>query len=116
MRIKENTKKGYKDVKVGGCFNMAFPNSKTRRGRVQGEDGSIAPTLDTNCEIATIVYEGEEIAVRRLTPKECFRLQGFPDEYFERARKVNSDSKLYEQAGNSVTVDVIEAIAKRLEL
>lgn len=60
--------------------------------------------------------EGEEIRIRKLTPKECFRLQGFPDEYFERARKVNSDSQLYKQAGNSVTVNVIEAIAKRLKL
>ena len=52
--------------------------------------------------------------IRRLTPKECFRLQGFPDDYFERARKVNSDSQLYKQAGNGVTVNVIYEIAKRL--
>ena len=52
--------------------------------------------------------------IRRLTPKECFRLQGFPDEYFERARKVNSDNQLYKQAGNSVTVNVVYEIAKRL--
>lgn len=52
--------------------------------------------------------------IRRLTPKECFRLQGFPDEYFERAAKVNSDTQLYKQAGNSVTVPVIYEIAKRL--
>jgi DNA (cytosine-5)-methyltransferase 1 len=53
--------------------------------------------------------------IRRLTPKECFRLQGFPDEYFERARKVNSDNQLYIQAGNSVTVNVVYQIAKRLD-
>lgn len=53
--------------------------------------------------------------IRRLTPKECFRLQGFPDEYFERAREVNSDTQLYKQAGNSVTVPVIYEIAKRLK-
>lgn len=52
--------------------------------------------------------------IRRLTPRECFRLQGFPDEYFERARAVNSDTQLYKQAGNSVTVPVIYEIAKRL--
>ena len=50
--------------------------------------------------------------VRKLTPKECWRLQGFPDWAFERAAKVNSNSQLYKQAGNSVTVNVIEAIAK----
>ena len=53
--------------------------------------------------------------IRRLTPKECFRLQGFPDEYFDKARKVNSDNQLYKQAGNSVTVNVVYEIAKRLD-
>ncbi|WP_304341578.1 DNA cytosine methyltransferase [Metaclostridioides mangenotii] len=53
--------------------------------------------------------------IRRLTPRECFRLQGFPDEYFDRAREVNSDNQLYKQAGNSVTVNVIYEIARRLE-
>ena len=52
--------------------------------------------------------------IRKLTPKECFRLQGFPDGYFERARAVNSDTQLYKQAGNSVTVNVVCEIAKRL--
>jgi DNA (cytosine-5)-methyltransferase 1 len=53
--------------------------------------------------------------VRKLTPKECWRLQGFPDWAFDKAREVNSDSQLYKQAGNSVTVNVIYEIAKRLE-
>lgn len=55
------------------------------------------------------------IAIRKLTPKECFRLQGWTDEYFERAAFVNSDSQLYKQAGNGVTVNVIEAIAKQFK-
>ena len=53
--------------------------------------------------------------IRRLTPKECFRLQGWTDDYFEKAQLVNSDSQLYKQAGNGVTVNVIEAIAKRMK-
>lgn len=53
--------------------------------------------------------------VRRLTPLECFRLQGFPDELFYKARAVNSDSQLYKQAGNSVTVNVIYEIARRMK-
>lgn len=48
------------------------------------------------------------------TPKECFRLQGFPDDYFEKAKKVNSNTQLYKQAGNSVTVNVIYEIAKKI--
>ncbi|WP_105159283.1 DNA cytosine methyltransferase [Streptococcus suis] len=55
------------------------------------------------------------IRIRKLTPRECWRLQGFPDWVFDKAQAVNSNSQLYKQAGNSVTVNVIEAIAKRLE-
>ena len=52
--------------------------------------------------------------VRKLTPRECWRLQGFPDWAFDKAQEVNSNSQLYKQAGNSVTVNVIAAIAERL--
>ena len=55
------------------------------------------------------------IRIRRLTPLECFRLQGFPDEFFHRAKAAGvSDSQLYKQAGNAVTVTVVYEIAKRL--
>ena len=55
------------------------------------------------------------VAIRKLTPRECFRLQGWDDEYFERAQFVNSDTQLYKQAGNGVTVNVVKAIAERLD-
>lgn len=55
------------------------------------------------------------IAIRKLTPRECFRLQGWTDDYFEKAAFVNSDSHLYKQSGNGVTVNVIYEIAKRLK-
>ena len=63
-----------------------------------------------------IWYEKEQccITIRKLTPKECFRLQGWTDDYFEKAAFVNSDSQLYKQAGNGVTVDVVYAIGKRI--
>lgn len=54
------------------------------------------------------------VAIRKLTPRECFRLQGWTDDYFDRAELVNSDSQLYKQAGNGVTVNVVEVIGKRL--
>ena len=92
-------------------MNIAFPQRDTRRGRVIDE-GNTSPTLDTGCEIGQLT---EDLRIRKLTPKECFRLQGFPDEYFERAAEVCSDSQLYKQAGNSVTVNVIYEIAKRLK-
>lgn len=56
------------------------------------------------------------IAIRKLTPRECFRLQGWSDEYFDRAKLVNSNSQLYKQAGNGVTVPVIYEIAKRMRV
>ena len=50
------------------------------------------------------------LKIRKLTPKECWRLMGFNDEDFEKAEKVNSNTQLYKQAGNSIVVDVLEAI------
>lgn len=55
------------------------------------------------------------IAIRKLTPKECFRLQGWTDDYFEKAAFVNTDNQLYKQAGNGVTVNVVEAIGKKIK-
>ena len=68
-------------------------------------------------KVNKVWYEPKQcyIAIRRLTPKECFRLQGWDDEYFERAFFVNYDSQLYKQAGNGVTVTVVKAIAERME-
>lgn len=94
----------------GGVVDLSFPDSQTRRGRVI-EDGEISPTLDTGCEVGVVE---EEARIRKLTPKECFRLQGWADDYFEKAQFVNSDTQLYKQAGNGVTVNVIHEIAKHL--
>lgn len=106
VAIKEATKKGYTEATFGDSINFSAPNSKTRRGRV---GKGISNTLDTGCQIATL---DRNYRIRRLTPKECFRLQGFPDELFEKARKVNSDAQLYKQAGNAVTVNVAFTLAK----
>lgn len=61
-----------------------------------------------------VVIDDKEIQMRQLTPKECFRLQGWTDEYFERAVYVCNDTQLYRQAGNGVTVPVVEEIGRRL--
>ena len=55
-----------------------------------------------------------DFRIRKLTPKECWRLMGFSDEDFEKARKVNSDTQLYKQAGNSIVVPVLEAIFRQM--
>lgn len=108
--VKEATKQGYAIAEIGDSINLSVPNSKTRRGRV---GKGVAQTLDTSCNQATIENK-PPYRIRKLTPRECWRLQGFPDWAFDRAREVNSDSQLYKQAGNSVTVNVIHAIAERL--
>lgn len=59
--------------------------------------------------------KGLPIRIRRLTPKECFRLQGFTDEQFDRAAAVNSETQLYKQAGNAVTVNVVEEIGRHIK-
>ena len=86
--------------------------------------------LDTSCNQGIFVKVSDElivyavwyekyqcyIAIRKLTPKECFRLQGWSDDYFKKAQFVNSDSQLYKQAGNGVTVTVIETIARKMNV
>lgn len=126
LPIKEATKKGFAEAKKGDSINLSMPNSKTRRGRV-GLD--ISQTLDTNYKQGTmVVFNGKNsiysiwsekyqcyIAIRKLTPKECFRLQGWTDDYFEKAAFVNTDNQLYKQAGNGVTVNVVEAIGEKIK-
>lgn len=81
-----------------------------------GEHPGIFARLSEECVVYCVWYEKYEcyLAIRKLTPRECFRLQGWDDIYFDRAQMVNSDSQLYKQAGNGVTVTVIEAIARKL--
>lgn len=128
VKVSEATKQGYAECRVGvDTVNLSVPGSKTRRERVGKE---IANTLDTSCNQGIFVQVSEElvvyavwyekyqcyIAIRKLTPKECFRLQGWSDDYFEKAQFVNSDSQLYKQAGNGVTVSVVKAIAEKLKI
>ena len=128
VKVAEATKQGYSECRVGiDTVNLSVPGSKTRRGRVRKE---VANTLDASCNQGIFVQVSEKlvvyavwyekyqcyIAIRKLTPKECFRLQGWSDDYFEKAQFVNSDSQLYKQAGNGVTVSVIKAIAEKLKI
>ena len=90
--------------------------NKRQNGRRFKEDGEEAFTVTAQDRHGVLIDDGEEMIIRRLTPRECFRLQGWEDIYFDRAAQVNSDSQLYKQAGNGVTVNVIKAIAERLEI
>ncbi|EMZ8519114.1 DNA cytosine methyltransferase [Listeria monocytogenes] len=108
LLVREATKKGYAEAAKYDGINLSMPESGTRRGRVGKQ---MTSTLDTGCQQGVVV---EEIRIRKLTPRESWRLQGFPDWAFDAAAKVNSNSQLYKQAGNSVAVPVIVAIAECL--
>ena len=108
IKINNGTKKGYQEAYNGDSVNLSYPNSKTRRGRVGKQ---VSQTLQCNDSMGVL---GSDLRIRKLTPKECWRLMGFDDEDFEKASKVNSNSQLYKQAGNSIVVNVLENILKNL--
>lgn len=198
IRIKNGTKKGFLEAVDGDGIDLAFPEGKQRRGRVQKQiastldtspnkgvaiyspavcigstqknaavtDGSYAPTLTSSMGtggghvpmidsesptispkviggigektsdngkqyfyqnriydsgVATAVatsfqpnYLDNAFRVRKLTPKECWRLMGFDDKSFEKAERVCSNTQLYKQAGNSIVVNVLERILENL--
>ena len=111
--IRDINKKGYTLAEVGDSISLDFLNSKTKRGRVgKGK----AHTLTTACNQGVVCMKDKVPKIRKLTPRECFRLQGWKDNYFDEAAMVNSDNQLYKQAGNGVTVNVILEIASKFHL
>ena len=107
IKIRNGTKQGYQLAEVGDSVDLSYPSSLTRRARV---GRGIAHNLSCSCQMGAVVWNGRVVKIRKLTPKECFRLQGFSDDLFEKAKAVNSDAQLYKQAGNGVTVPVVYAI------
>jgi DNA (cytosine-5-)-methyltransferase len=107
IKVRNGTKQGYQLSEVGDSVDLSYPSSLTRRARV---GRGIAHNLSCSCQMGAVVWNGRVVKIRKLTPKECFRLQGFSDDLFEKAKAVNSDAQLYKQAGNGVTVPVVYAI------
>lgn len=107
IKVHTANKQGFDLATDGDGIDLAYPNSKTRRGRVGHGAAKTLPTSDLQG-----VLDG--FRIRKLTPKECWRLMGFDDSDFEKAEKVNSNTQLYKQAGNSIVVDVIERILTEL--
>lgn len=131
LKVKSATKSGFEVATENDSINFSVPNSETRRGRV---GKGVAQTLDTSCNQGIIhncitqaigrqgssseyidsckkIYQ-ETNKIRRLTPRECFRLMDFPDTFTWSV----SDSQAYKQAGNSICVGVLAAIIKNLNL
>ncbi len=135
IKIRCANSQGFKECEVGGVFDSAFP-SANRHSRVI-DNGNVAPTITAEvngvCAVVgnnirkdiisdmeneqdlstseTSIHKIESpIAIRKLTPRECWRLMDFEDDQFDRAEKVNSSTQLYKQAGNSIVVACLEAI------
>ena len=108
LPVRNGTKQGYDLAYPGDGVCLSYPKSESRRGRV---GKGCSQTLDTGCMMGTVTKCGR---IRRLTPRECFRLQGFPDGLYERAAAVNSETQLYKQAGNAVTATVAYVVAMAL--
>lgn len=127
--IKDGTKKGYKEANIGDAINLSYLNNMKRRGRV---GKGISQTILTSTQIAVLekaeksnakssaailISEDSKtfLRIRKLTPLECWRLMGFDDVDFYKAKLIGtSDTQLYKQAGNSIVVDVLEYIFRDL--
>ena len=105
VKVKEATKTGYAIAQEGDSINLSVPSSKTRRGRV---GRGVAQTLDTGMQQHTL----QNSKIRRLTPTECERLQGFPDGWTEGL----SDTQRYKCLGNAVTTNVVSEVIRRIYL
>lgn len=101
-------------LKAGGGSGNIPKIVQKPRGYNKGGEHEISPTLSSNSWHENNLLKSG-MRIRKLTPRECWRLQGFPDWAFDKAQEVNSNSQLYKQAGNSVTVPVIYEIARRFE-
>lgn len=120
IEIKNNTKKGYLESYDGDGINISS-RMKYQRGNVQKETIQTLTTSGGNDR--GVVVNGKqlernkdktELRIRKLTPREVWRLMGFDDEDFEKASKVNSNTQLYKQAGNSICVQVLIAILNNI--
>ena len=109
LLIKEATKCGFKPANIGDTVDISYATSNTRRGRV-GRD--VAHTLDTGSTQGVVTLSGR---IRKLTPRECFRLQGYREDQIDKILAITSDSQAYKQAGNGVTVNVVYAIGLKIK-
>lgn len=106
--IRTANKRGYDMAINGDGIDLGYPQSNTRRGRV---GHGVAKTIPTSDSQGTL----DGFRIRKLTPRECWRLMGFSDEDFDKAKAAGiSDTQLYKQAGNSIVVDVLMAIFRSL--
>lgn len=104
IRLNSATSQGYSEATIGDGIRLEFPQSKTARGRVIK---GLANTLKQGKSEGVV---DRNFRIRKFTPKECERLQGFPDNWTEGI----SEGQRYKQMGNAVTVNVIEVLGRRI--
>lgn len=108
VAIRTANKQGYDTAVDGDGVDLSYPQSKTRRGRV---GHGVSKTLMGGNQMGAV----DNYRIRKLTPKECWRLMGFDDSDFDKAKSSGvSNSQLYKQAGNSIVVKVLEGILRNL--
>jgi DNA (cytosine-5)-methyltransferase 1 len=109
LKIKNATNKGYMEAENGDYVNLSYPDSKTRRGRVGKQVSQTLLCSDANGVV-------ENMRIRKLTPKECFRLMGFDDKDIDvLVENKISNTQLYKMAGNSIVVNVLEHLFNELK-
>lgn len=127
IKIPQATKQGYIEINMGGVYDGSYPTSKTRRGRVQ-DGGDICPTITCNCEGLRRVNDNQDIKdmennntkdvcyrIRKLTPRECFRLMGVDDADIDKIQASGiSNSQQYKCAGNSIVVDTLYHLFRKM--
>jgi DNA (cytosine-5)-methyltransferase 1 len=111
--VKQATKRGYAECELGGVADLSFPDSDTRRVRVQDRGSVCSTIMAQNQELCRIETQ---YRIRKLTPRECGRLMGVSDEDIDKMAAVNSNTQLYKQFGNSIVVDVMCAMFKNLNI
>lgn len=109
LLIKEATRRGYSEAEPGDSVDTSYASQNQKRARV---GHGISYTLTTHADKAVV---NTDMRIRRLTPKECLRLQGFSDGQIDKLLAVTSDTQAYKQAGNAVTVNVIHALGLRIK-
>lgn len=126
LRIKANTREVFAEVEEYGAVNISQPSSCTRRGRVQGNKGDIIGTLLTSARPNNVYGDTFPYRIRRLIPRECFRLMDVDDEDYDKIKNYVkghrkngkpmyiSESQQYKLAGNSIVVACMEHIFEQL--
>lgn len=108
----ENEMVGENDV-----IRHSYSTHRMNNFRKQNSDNNLSPTLDTRCDCLGIAVKGENmnsLRIRKLTPRETWKLMGFDDSDFDKVKNINSKAQLYKQAGNSIVVNVLVEILREL--